>query len=141
MMNKRATHLQVYFPITALCLALSCAGCGGTTARIEMIEGTIGSADADIQIYEVTASSNEDCERGVKYLGMEHWSEAADAFRRALASDPDDHRALYGLGIAQEQEGEACEAAGNYEKAVLLSSKTRQDYLDAEKRARDKCGN
>jgi Tfp pilus assembly protein PilF len=141
MMNKCATHPQVCFLTTALCLALTCAGCSNTTAEIEMIEGVIGSADADIQIYEVTASSNEDCRRGVKYLDMEHWSEAAEAFRRALDADREDHRALYGLGIAREQEGEVCEAAGHYERAVMLSTKKRQDYLDAEKRARDKCEN
>lgn len=139
-MNKCATYPQVCFLIAALCLALSCVGCGGVTAEIMVIEGEIGSPDADIQIYEVKSSSNEDCRRGVKYLAMEQWSEAADAFRRAVDADPQDHRALYGWGMAREQEGDACEAVGHYKTAFILSSKQRQDYLDAVKRATNKCG-
>ncbi|MCH7491520.1 MAG: hypothetical protein IID05_12605, partial [Gemmatimonadetes bacterium] len=69
-----------------LMLTASCWGCG-VTAEIEMIQGQIGSPDADIQVFEVKSSSSADCRRGVTYLAMESWSNAAQAFQLALAAD------------------------------------------------------
>lgn len=126
-----------FLPMTLL-LTASCWGCG-VTAEIEMIQGRIGYPDADIQVFEVESSSNADCKRGVTYLAMERWSNAAQAFQLALAADSGDHRALFGLGVAREQDGEPCAAADSYEKAVLLTQARKQPYVEAERRARDKC--
>lgn len=125
--------LGMTFMLTALCW-----GCG-VTAEIEMIQGQVGRADADIQVFEVQSSTNGDCKRGVSYLAMQRWSDAAAAFRLALDADPDDHHALFGLGVAREQDGDPCDAAASYEAAVLLTQERKQSYLDAERRARDKC--
>lgn len=136
----RATQRQRTNGLLGMTLMLTalCWGCG-VTAEIEVIQGQVGRADADIQVFEVQSSMNGDCKRGVSFLAMEHWSSAAEAFQLALDADPDDHRALFGLGVAREQDGEPCAAAASYEKAVLLTKARKQSYLDAERRARDKC--
>lgn len=122
-----------------LMLTASCWGCG-VTAEIEMIQGRIGSPDADIQVFEVKSSSSADCKRGVTYLAMESWSNAAQAFQLALAADSGDHRALFGLGVARELDGDPCAAVDSYETAVLLTDARKQPYMEALRRARKKCG-
>jgi len=82
----------------------------------------------------ISASANPDCRAGVRYLESESWSAALDAFERAIAADPGDHRALFGAGVACEMTNRNDEAIKYYERAVGLSDSSA--YARALRRVR-----
>lgn len=59
----------------------------------------------------VRASRNKNCTYAVKLLRADEFGEALSYFKRAIAEDPEDDRALFGAGVA-------CEAAGDHEHAL-----------------------
>ncbi len=60
---------------------------------------------------KVKSSHNEDCKKAVDLLRADMYEDALEAFKRALAEDSTDDKALYGAGVA-------CEALGKYEEAL-----------------------
>lgn len=67
----------------------------------------------------VEASRNRACARGVRYLRAESYDSARAEFDTALASNPDDHRAAYGAGIACEATGRFADALDYYRQACM----------------------
>jgi len=60
---------------------------------------------------DVVSSANPNCVAGVRNLRAETFDMALGAFQTAMAENPGDHQAAFGAGVA-------CEAMGNYDKAL-----------------------
>jgi tetratricopeptide (TPR) repeat protein len=69
-----------------------------------------------------------------KFLQTGNYEKAIELFRESLESKPDDHGALYDLGIAYEATGQLKLALQNYERAYSL--KDNNYYYEAIQRAR-----
>lgn len=80
----------------------------------------------------VVSSSNADCSQGVRMLRAEMFSEALTMFKMALASNPNDHRAAFGAGVASEASGRYDEALRYYKMACMGAN--RSDYIEARER-------
>ncbi len=83
------------------------------------------------------SSKNEQCINGVKLLRADDYTGALDAFKGALAEDPEDHRAAFAAGVTSELLKDSDAALGYYRKAVAI--KGEPEYADAKNRlANDK---
>lgn len=66
---------------------------------------------------EVVSSGNENCIEGVRLLRAEAYRQAASSFKLAMATDPGDHNAAFGAGVASEASGQYDDALRYYKKA------------------------
>jgi Tfp pilus assembly protein PilF len=106
--------------VTAALLLALAWGCSDGK-MVNPLEGERVMADVDLagEMTSVEASSNAHCKMGVKHLRAENWSGAAEEFEAALADDPKDWRAAYGLGVAHEKRERYADALRAYEQANL----------------------
>jgi hypothetical protein len=75
----------------------------------------------------VQASRNGDCVQGVQALGAGDCTAALARFQAALATDPKDHRALFGAGVALECLHRLPEAQDRYGQAKNMIGGSRKD--------------
>lgn len=68
--------------------------------------------------------------QGLKALEEGRWAEAAEAFQKAVAANPDDYSALFNLSYAQAMLGKREEAIAGYEKVLTLKPGLYQAQLN-----------
>jgi Flp pilus assembly protein TadD len=119
-------------------LALSCQ-------QLQKMNGT--AVDATVVVPEsngsntsfvVEASADRSCEQGVRELRNGNWEKAVTAFQQALLSDPDDHRAHFGMGVAYEQLGKNDLALQHYQTANRIPRAQNELYSSSIVRAQSK---
>lgn len=76
--------------------------------------------------YAVRSSASDDATaEGVKYLNLEEYDDAADAFERGIHADPEDANAYFLAGLTEELRGNRKAAKEYYRKAYVLDSDPR----------------
>jgi hypothetical protein len=83
---------------------------------------------------EIESSNSPNSIRGVQLLRAEDFNEARDAFKAALAENPNDHRSAYGAGVAAEAVGDLNQALSFYKNAVALQG--NPEYIEARDRVK-----
>ena len=83
------------------------------------------------EIY-VRSSSNDFAKMGARALRVQDYEQALEFFQAALREKPDDHRSLFGAGVACEALGRLDEALRYYKKAVFACDKRKIDEDDDE---------
>jgi|GEM_PF-5571942 len=84
----------------------------------------------------VESSSDKDCRRGVDALSAGDHRQARSFFEAAIRDDADDHRALFGAGVACEILGDLRAAEQHYKMAVLEGGDKNVRYGEAAARVR-----
>ncbi|MFA5864119.1 MAG: tetratricopeptide repeat protein [Phycisphaerae bacterium] len=85
---------------------------------------------------KVVEPKNKLSKMALKFMKTGDYEKAIELFQEGLASKPDDHAALYDLGLAYEITGNLKNALKSYEQAYRF--KDKDYYLDAAQRARQK---
>jgi hypothetical protein len=83
----------------------------------------------------IESSYNEDCKMGVRMLRADDYEAARRYFRSAITASPQDHRAIFGAGVASEAMGNFEEALQYYKQAYGMEPLRR--YGDAKRRLSD----
>lgn len=73
---------------------------------------------------------------GLKFLQTGNFEKAIEFLNEGIAAKPDDHAALYDLGVAYEATGQPKQALKHYELACRI--KDQDLYIDAARRVRQK---
>jgi len=68
--------------------------------------------------YELESSRHESSAMAVRQFRADNYEEAIKDFQVAVSEDPDDHRSLFGLGLAFEKTGRFDEAISAYKRAL-----------------------
>lgn len=120
--------------LSCAALALFCSGCSsvqdGANSTAQSVgrifsgkteEATVTSINRsgkEIQ-FKVRSSKNKQCVEGVKALQRQDWPAAQRAFESAIQKKATDHRAMFGLGVALEKQGNRADALKNYQAALV----------------------
>jgi len=85
-------------------------------SSLKTSQGDAGLTPVDEE--RILKQSNEQFQGGLKLAEQHKWSEAADAFRRAVDLRPNFFEALYNLASMEERQGEGLQARLTYEHAL-----------------------
>lgn len=69
---------------------------------------------------EVESSMNGNCAQGVQYMKERYFPAALIEFEKAVAADPDDHRAMFAAGVAFEAMNRRAQAMDFYQQACQI---------------------
>jgi hypothetical protein len=72
-------------------------------------------------VKKIKLLSGQGCKEGVKLAKEGRWEEAESSWRGVLAGDPNNHNAMYDLGVAAEVAGRYEEAQRHYLEAMELT--------------------
>ena len=88
----------------------------------------------------IKLASDGDCKEGAKLAQKGEWNAAIESWKAVLAADPENHSALYDLGVAAEVAKDYRKAETYYLKALDLKDKSlyRKALQRAGKRLREK---
>jgi len=69
---------------------------------------------------EVESSMNGNCAQGVRYMSERYFPAALIEFEKAVAADPEDHRAMFAAGVAFEAMNRRAQALDFYQQACQI---------------------
>jgi len=89
-------------------------------------------------VYEVKLSGvkSDAAKLGNDYAKAGNYEEAARSYKRGIVDEPEDHGAMFNLGVMKEIAGDLDGAMNLYRRAIQVKGKGDKKYMQAETRVR-----